>query len=163
MAKEKFPGTQAIRTLKKYGVSYTLHPYRYEEQGGTGVAAEALNVDENQVIKTLVMEDDNKEPFLVLMHGTRQVSTKALARALKAKMVKPCEPEVAHKHTGYFVGGVSPFGTKKELKVYIEESIVYLPRIYINAGRKGLLAEMSPKDLIKILDPMPVNVAIKKE
>ena len=160
MAKEKFPGTQAIRTLKKHGVSFSLQPYRYEEKGGTEVASEALNVEERQVIKTLVMEDDKKEPLLVLMHGNKQVSTKALARALKAKIVKPCEPEVAHRHTGYFVGGVSPFGTKKELKVYIEASIMDLPRIYINAGRKGLLAEMYPKDLIGILDPIPVNVAI---
>jgi len=160
MAKEKFPGTQAIRTLKKHGVSFSLQPYIYEEKGGTEVASEALNVEERQVIKTLVMEDDKKEPLLVLMHGNKQVSTKALARALKAKIVKPCEPEVAHRHTGYFVGGVSPFGTKKELKVYIEASIMDLPRIYINAGRKGLLAEMYPKDLIGILDPIPVNVAI---
>ncbi len=160
MAKDKFSVTQAIRTLKKHAVSYTLHPYRYEEKGGTEVAAEGLNVEERQVIKTLVMEDDKKEPLLVLMHGNRQVSTKALARALKVKTVNPCEPEVAHRHTGYFVGGVSPFGTKKELKIYIEASIMDLPRIYINSGRKGLLAEMSPKDLIRILDPIPVNVAI---
>ena len=160
MAKEKFPGTQAIRELNKHAIIYTLHPYRYEEKGGTEVAAKALNVDENQVIKTLVMEDDKKEPLLVLMHGNKQVSTKALARALNVKMVKPCEPAAAHKYTGYFVGGVSPFGTKKELKVYIESTIIDLHRIYINAGRKGLLAEMSPKDLIKILDPIPVNVAV---
>jgi len=160
MAKEKLPGTQAIRTLKKHAVSYTLHPYRYEEKGGTKVAAEELNVEEVQVIKTLVMEDDKREPLLVLMHGNRQVSTKALARALKVKMVKPCEPEVVHRHTGYFVGGVSPFGTQKALKVYIEATIMDLHRIYINAGRKGLLAEISPEDLIKILDPIQVNVAI---
>jgi len=160
MAKEKFPGTQAIRILKKHAANYTLHPYRYEEKGGTGGAAEALNVEEYQVIKTLVMEDDKKEPLLMLMHGNRQVSTKALARALKVKMVQPCEPQMAYRHTGYFVGGMSPFGIKKELKVYIEATIMDLPRIYINAGRKGLLAEMSPKDLIKILDPIPVNVAV---
>jgi Cys-tRNA(Pro) deacylase len=117
-------------------------------------------VDEGHVIKTLVMEDDNREPLLVLMHGNRQVSTKALARTLKVKMVKPCEPEMAHRHTGYFVGGISPFGTKKALRVYIEASIRDLPQIYINAGRRGLLAEMSPKDLIRILDPIPVNVAV---
>lgn len=160
MAKEKLPSTQAIRTLKEHAVNYTLHPYRYEEKGGTKVAAEALNVDEGHVIKTLVMEDDKREPLLVLMHGNRQVSTKALARALNVKMVRPCEPEMAHRHTGYFVGGVSPFGTKKALRVYIEASIRDLPQIYINAGRKGLLAEMSPKDLMKILDPIPVNVAV---
>ena len=160
MAKEKFPGTQAIRTLKEHAVTYTLRPYKYEEKGGTKAAAEELNVEEHQIIKTLVMEDDKREPLLVLMHGDRQVSTKSLARALEIKMVRPCESEVAHRHTGYFVGGISPFGTKKKLKVYIEASIMELPRIYINAGRKGLLAAMSPEDMVSVLKPIPVNVAI---
>jgi Cys-tRNA(Pro) deacylase len=106
------------------------------------------------------MEDEKRDPLLVLMHGDRQVSTKSLARALKLKMVRPCDPEVAHRHTGYFVGGISQFGTKKKLKVYIEASIMELARVYINAGRKGLLAEMSPEDMVGILKPIPVNVAI---
>ncbi|MBW1689599.1 MAG: Cys-tRNA(Pro) deacylase, partial [Deltaproteobacteria bacterium] len=117
-------------------------------------------VDESLVVKTLVMEDEAGSPFLVLMHGDRQVSTKALARILGVKSVRPCEPHVAHKHTGYFVGGISPFGTRKPLRVFVEQSILGLSKIYINAGKKGLLAEMSPGDLKKILNPTPVNVAI---
>ena len=160
MAKEKIPGTQAIRAFKKHRVDHVLHTYKYEEKGGTEVAAVALNVKEHRVIKTLVMEDDKGEYLLVLMHGDKQVSTKGLARALKVKMVKSCEPEAAHRYTGYFVGGTSPFGTKKAMKVCIEKSIMDLPRIYINAGRKGLLAEMSPAELIRVLKPIAVNVAI---
>ena len=160
MAKEKFPATQAIRTLKESGVDFSLHFYKFEEKGGTTVAAKELNVDEHIVIKTLVMEAENGDPFLILMHGNKMVSTKALARALGVKTVKSCEPLIAHKHTGYFVGGISPFGTRKPLKVYVEASIMELPTIYINAGKKGLLAEMSPGDLKKILTLTPVSVAI---
>jgi len=116
-------------------------------------------VDEHLVIKTLVMEDDQKTPFIILMHGDKQVSTKSLARTIGVKSVNPCTPEVALKHTGYMVGGISPFGTKKPLRIYVEESILGLPRIFINAGRRGLLCEMSPADLIKILKPIPVKVA----
>jgi Cys-tRNA(Pro) deacylase len=160
MAKDKFPVTQAIRMLKDSGVSYTLHPYDYEEKGGTRRAAQELKADEHQVIKTLVMEDENKEPVVVLMHGDRQVSTKAFARALKVKTIRPCDPEVAHRHTGYFVGGTSPLGLKKRLKIYFEASIADLPFIFVNAGKKGLLARLSPHDLIKVLDAAPVNVAV---
>ena len=160
MVKEKFPTTQAIRTLKESGVDFSLHFYKFEEKGGTTVAAKELNVDEHLVIKTLVMEAENGDPFLILMHGNKMVSTKALARALGVKTVKPCEPLIAHKHTGYFVGGISPFGTRKSLKVYVEASIMELPTIYINAGKKGLLAEMSPGDMKKILTLTPVSVAI---
>lgn len=160
MAKEKFPTTQAIRALKESGVNFSLHFYKFEEKGGTTVAAKELNVDEYLVIKTLVMEVDNGDPLLILMHGNKKVSTKALARALGVKTVKPCESLIAHKHTGYFVGGISPFGTKKPLKVYVEASVMELPKIYINAGKKGLLAEMSPHDLSRILNPTPVSVAI---
>ena len=130
------------------------------KKGGTTVAAKELNVGEHLVIKTLVMEADNGDPFLILMHGNKMVSTKAMARSLGVKTVKPCEPQSAHKHTGYFVGGISPFGTRKPLTVYIEASVMELPKIYINAGKKGLLAEMSPGDLKKILTLTPVNVAI---
>jgi Cys-tRNA(Pro) deacylase len=160
MAKDKYPVTQAIRVLKESGIPYTLHPYDYEEKGGTKRAAQELGVDEHQVIKTLVMEDEHKEPVVVLMHGDREVSTKAFARALKVKTIRPCDPEVAHRHTGYFVGGTSPVGLKKRLKIYFEASIADLPFIYINAGRKGLLARLSPHDLVRMLEAVPVNVAI---
>ena len=160
MAKEKFPTTQAIRALKESGVDFSLHFYKYEEKGGTSVAAKELSVDEHEVIKTLVMEADNGEPFLILMHGNKMVSTKAMARALGVKTVKPCEPQIAHKHTGYFVGGISPFGTRKSLTVYVEASIMELSTMYINAGEKGLLAKMSPGDLKNILTLTPVSVGI---
>jgi Cys-tRNA(Pro) deacylase len=160
MGKEKQPATQAIRTLKESGVNFLLRPYKYQEKGGTGVAARELGVDERQVIKTLVMEDEGGNPFLILMHGDREVSTKGLARFLGVKTVIPCDPEVAHRHTGYVVGGTSPFGTRKRLKIYVEASILELPKIYINAGKKGLLAEISPKDLEPVLKPVPVNVAV---
>ena len=160
MAKERFSATQAIRELRKHGAHFTLRTYKFEEKGGTEVAARELGLDENLVVKTLVMEDELGSPFLVLMHGDRQVSTKALARVLGVKSVRPCEPHAAYKHTGYFVGGISPFGTRKPLRVLIEESILGLHKIYINAGKKGLLAEMSPGVLGKILNPTPVSVAI---
>jgi Cys-tRNA(Pro) deacylase len=158
--KEKLHVTQAIRALKDRGAAFILHPYKYEDRGGTSVAARELNVEEHLTVKTLVMEDDGGEPLLVLMHGDREVSTKNLARFLGVKAVTPCDPEAARRHTGYVVGGISPFGTRKALKVYVEATILELPRIYINAGKRGLLAEMSPKDLEKILKPTPVNVAI---
>jgi len=160
MAKDKHPVTQAIRVLKESGIPYTLHPYDYEEKGGTRRAAQELNVGEHRVIKTLVMEDEKKEPVVVLMHGDREVSTKSFARALNTKTVRPCDPEVAHRHTGYFVGGTSPLGLKKPLKIYFEASIADLPFIFINAGRKGLLARLSPRDLVRMLEAVPVNVAI---
>jgi Cys-tRNA(Pro) deacylase len=160
MAKEKFPTTQAIRKLKEHGVDFSLHAYKYEEKGGTMAVATELNVDEHMVIKTLVMEDDRGNPLLILMHGDKKVSTKALARFLGVKTVMPCDPQVAHRHTGYVLGGISPFGTRKPLKVYVEASIMNLQKIYINAGKRGLLAEMSPGDLARILNTSPVNVAI---
>jgi Cys-tRNA(Pro) deacylase len=160
MGKEKYSTTQAIRALKRHGVDFSLCPYRFEEKGGTEVAAEELGVEEHLVIKTLVMEDDKGGPFLILMHGDRKVSTKALARLLGVKSVRPCEPHVAHKHTGYFVGGISPFGTRMPLRVFVEQSILGLPKIYINAGKKGLLAEIHPGVLKSILNPTPVSVAI---
>jgi len=160
MAKDKLPITQAVRVLKEKAADFTLRTYKYEEKGGTPVASRELGVDEHQVVKTLVMEDDRKNPLLILMHGDNQVSTKNLARVLGVKSVEPCDPETAHRHTGYVVGGISPFGTRKPLKVYAEASILELPKIYINAGRRGLLAEMSPDVLKKVLNPTPVNVAI---
>jgi Cys-tRNA(Pro) deacylase len=159
MTKEHFPVTPAIRALRDNRADFTLHAYKYEERGGTEVAARELRVDEYRVIKTLVMEDDLKRPFIILMHGNRQVSTKDLARTLGVKTVQPCDPATAGKHTGYVVGGTSPFGTRKNLPVYIEETILGIPRILINAGRKGLLADMAMQDLVRILSPRPVTVA----
>jgi len=160
MPKEKLPITQAVRMLMEKGADFTLRTYKYEEKGGTPVASRELGVDEHQVVKTLVMEDDRKNPLLILMHGDNQVSTKNLARVLGVKSVEPCDPETAHRHTGYVVGGISPFGTRKPLKVYVEASVLELPMIYINAGKRGLLAEMSPDVLKKVLNPTAVNVAI---
>ncbi len=159
MSKDKFPVTSAIRTLRENQVDFIEHPYKYEEGGGTEVAARELGVDEHLVIKTLVMEDDQKTPFIILMHGDKQVSTKELARAIGVKSVHPCDPQIAFRHTGYMVGGISPFGTRKKLRVYVEETILSLPKIFINAGRKGLLCEMAPAELVKVLKPAPVQVA----
>ena len=141
-------------------MNFTLRSYTYLEKGGASVAAAASHVDEHQIIKTLVMEDDDQQPLLVRMHGDREVSTKALARFLGVKMVSPCDPERANKHTEYLVGGISPFGTRKALRVYIEKSILDLQKVCINAGKRGLLAEMSPQNLKKIPNPIPVDVAI---
>jgi Cys-tRNA(Pro) deacylase len=159
MAKDKLPITQAVRMLKENGANFILRTYKYEEKGGTPVASRQLGVPEHQVVKTLVMEDDTKNPLLILMHGDKQVSTKNLARVLGVKSVEPCDPETAHRHTGYVVGGISPFGTRKPMKVYVQASILELPKIYINAGKRGLLAEMSPDDLKKVLNPTSVDVA----
>ena len=160
MAKEKIPSTPAVLVLKKSAATFTLQTYAYEEHGGTKVSSRKLGVDEHCVIKTLVMEDENANPFMILMHGDREVSTKALARALGVKTVRPCTPETAHRHTGYFVGGTSPFGAKKDLKLYMEKTISGLPEILINAGSRGLLARMPPSELVRILNPFEVSVAI---
>jgi Cys-tRNA(Pro) deacylase len=152
--------TPAIHSLRQHGVAFTEHTYRYEERGGTRVSARELGVDEHAVIKTLVMQDDRKQPLIVLMHGDREVSTKNLARQIGAKSVSPCEPAVAEKHTGYLVGGTSPFGTRKPLPIYMERSIADLDRIDINGGRRGFLVRMAPADLIRVLAPTPVDVAI---
>jgi Cys-tRNA(Pro) deacylase len=159
VAKESSPVTQAVRALKQKKAVFILRPYKYEEKGGTGVAARELGVDEHQVIKTLVMEDEQGSPFIILMHGDREVSTKNMARFLGVKAVRPCDAEVAHRHTGYLVGGTSPFGTRKTLPVYVESSILDLPTILVNAGKKGLLAELDPKELARMLNPVPVQVA----
>ena len=153
------PATPAIRVLKDNQVDFVPRPYKYEERGGTEVAARELGVDEHLTVKTLVMEDEKKSPFIVLMHGDREVSAKDLARILGVKTVQPCDPAAANRHTGYMVGGTSPFGTKKALPVYVEETILRLPVIYINAGRKGLLVEMKPAELLRILKATPVQAA----
>jgi len=141
-------------------VDFIPRSYKYEEHGGTRVSARELGVPEHEVIKTLVLEDEGKSPLIILMHGDKEVSTKALARILGVKSVRPCDPKTAERHTGYKVGGTSPFGMKKPLPVYMEETIPHLPRILINAGSRGLLAEMPPSELIRVLQPAPVRVAI---
>jgi Cys-tRNA(Pro) deacylase len=152
--------TPAVHALRQHGVVFTEHQYRYEERGGTAVSSRELGVDEHIVIKTLVMEDERKQPLIVLMHGDREVSTKNLARQIGAKTVTPCAPETAQKHTGYIVGGTSPFGTRKPLPVYVERSIADLDRIYINGGARGFLVSMAPSDLIRVLSPAFVDVGV---
>jgi Cys-tRNA(Pro) deacylase len=158
--KDNFPSTSAILALKKQKIEFSLHPYQYEEKGGTKTSAIKLGVDEHCVIKTLVMEDENGKPLIILMHGDKEVSTKSLAGILGAKSISPCKPEIAEKHTGYKVGGTSPFGIKKVIPVFMEKTIADLPQIFINAGRRGLLAKMSPLALIEALRPFMVNVAV---
>lgn len=162
MSKDKLPVTPAVRQLRAAGVAFTDHPYAYEEKGGTAVSARELAVDEYAVIKTLVMEDEQKVPLIVLMHGNMQVSAKELARVLGVKTIQPCDPATASRHTGYLVGGTSPFGTRKALPVYIERTILDLPRIYINGGKRGYLVGMAPTDLVRVLHSVPVSVATHK-
>jgi Cys-tRNA(Pro) deacylase len=157
MAKEKFPVTPAIRVLRQEKVDFTPHLYIYEERGGTAVSARELGVDEHCVIKTLVMEDENKQPLIILMHGDMEVSTKQLARIIGAKTLSPCTPEAANRHSGYQVGGTSPFGTRRKMPVYMEETILDLPAIYINGGGRGFLVEIDPKELMRVLEPVPVK------
>ena len=160
MSNEKIPSTPAILALKAKGADFSIHTYAYEEKGGTRVSSVKLGVDEHCVIKTLVMEDESAKPLIILMHGDKEVSTKALARFLGVKSIAPCKPDTAHKHTGYLVGGTSPFGTKKPLSIYMEKSIIDLQEILINVGARGLLAKMPPSELVRILKPQEVSVAI---
>jgi len=159
MAKGKIPATQAIRVLNQHRVAFVPRPYKYEDKGGTRVSARELQVDEHQVVKTLVMEDDQRQPLIVLMHGDKEVSLKQLARQLNVKQVTPCPAQKADRLTGYQTGGISPFGTRQTLPVYLEATIAALPVIYINGGRRGLLVEISPTDLVTILQPTLVEVA----
>ena len=152
--------TGAIAVLRKHHVAFTEHPYRYEERGGTSVSSRELGVPEHAVIKTLVMEDEGKQPLIVLMHGDREVSTKKLARQIGAKTVSPCAPDVAQRHSGYLVGGTSPFGTRKAMPVYMEGTIGDLDRLYINGGRRGFLVSLTPADLTRVLSPTLVDAAI---
>ncbi len=151
--------TPATEFLSEHGVAYTEHHYEYEEHGGTAVSSSSLNVPEHEVVKTLVMEDEERKPLIVLMHGDRTVSTKDLARQASRKRIEPCKPDVAQRHTGYQVGGTSPFGTRKALPVFIERSTLGLPMIYTNGGRRGFLLRLSPNDLVRTLSPTPVDVA----
>ena len=161
MSKKDYPKTNAIRCLIQKGISFEVFTYTYEERGGTRVSSRELGVDEHAVIKTLVMETNAKDPLIVLMHGDREVSTKQLARALEVKSVTPCEPKVADRHSGYQVGGTSPFGTRRAMPVYAEASIFDLEQIYINAGHRGLFVRIDPKDMHKALKITPVHVAIR--
>ena len=162
MVQKDYPTTNAIRCLLEHGIEFEVFTYRYEERGGTRVSSRELGVDEHTVIKTLVMETDAGRPLIVLMHGDSEVSTKQLARALNVKAVRPCDPKTAGRHSGYLVGGTSPFGTKRPMPIYCEAGILSLDRIYINGGRRGLLVCIDPRDLLKALDITSVRVAIPK-
>jgi len=162
MSKEKFPVTPAIRLLRDNNIAFTGHLYPYEEHGGTAHSARCLGVDEHCVIKTLIMEDDRKQPLIVLMHGDRKVSTRELARLRGVKTIMPCEPAVANRYSGYLVGGTSPFGTRKPMPVYLEASILDLPRIYLNGGKRGFLVGLAPAEVQRLLQPTLVQVAIEE-
>lgn len=151
--------TPATQWLKAHQVAYTEHLYDYVDHGGTAESARQLGVDEHHVVKTLVMEDEAARPLIVLMHGNRQVSTKNLARQIGAKRVQPCQPEVAQRHSGFLVGGTSPFGTRKAMPVYVEATVLELPRIYINGGRRGYLVGIDPQVLVGLLGARPVSAA----
>ena len=152
--------TPATQMLKAHKVEFTEHPYEYVEHGGTEESARQLGLDEHAVVKTLVMQDQDARPLIVLMHGDCKVSTKNLARQIGAKSVEPCKPEVANRHSGYLVGGTSPFGTKRDMPVYIEETILELPRIAINGGRRGYLVQLAPKVCTDLLNAQPVHCAL---
>ncbi|HPG62019.1 MAG TPA: Cys-tRNA(Pro) deacylase [Casimicrobium sp.] len=156
---DEYPITQAIRVLRAEKVSFTPHIYEYVEHGGTANSATSLGVDEHSVIKTIVLEDDKKQPLICLQHGDREVSTKNLARATGRKSISPCSPETANRHTGYVVGGTSPFGTRKAIPIFLERSIAELPRIYINGGKRGFLVGIDPAEIVRVLRPTLVDAA----
>jgi len=160
MPKEDFPVTPAIRILHEKKISFIPHVYTYEEHGGTELTAEKLRVPENLVIKTLVMETERKKPFIVLMHGDREVSTKQMARIIGVKQVAPCDASTAKRQTGYQFGGTSPFGTRYPLPVYVEKTILDLQKIYINGGKRGFIVEIKPYDLHKAFQILEVEVAV---
>jgi Cys-tRNA(Pro) deacylase len=155
----KHPVTQAVRQLRAAKVDFVPHVFTYEPKGGTRHSAQVLGVDEHAVIKTLVFEDDARRPLVILMHGDREVSTRNLARQIGARATRPCAPEVADRHSGYQVGGTSPFGLRKPMPIYMERTIAALPRIYINGGARGFLVEIDPADLVRVLAPTAVDVA----
>lgn len=161
MRSDSAPDTPATKFLRQNGIAHSNHHYDYEEHGGTLVSSRELNVDEHAVVKTLVMEDETTKPLVVLMHGDCRVSTKELARQIGCKKVDPCKPAVATRHTGYLVGGTSPFGMRKKLPIYIQKSVLDLPLIYINGGRRGFLVGVHPHDLMRVLSPIVVDVAIR--
>jgi len=157
----KYPVTAAIRFLKSQGVKYTEHLYSYEDRGGTAVSSRELGISEHVVVKTLIMQTEDDKPLVVLMHGDKKVSTKGLARIVGVKSVRPCDPKVANKHSGYVVGGTSPFGTRKVMPIYIEKSIFHLSEIYVNGGARGFLVCLSPQILMDLPNAIPVSVAIE--
>ena len=152
--------TPATALLRRHGVAFSEHVYEYVDHGGTAESAKQLGVDEHAVVKTLVMQDERAQPLIVLMHGDKQVSTKNLARAIGVKSVQACTPEVAQRHSGYLVGGTSPFGTKKAMPVYVEESVLTLPSVLINGGRRGFLVGIEPGVLTRLLEAKPVQCAL---
>jgi Cys-tRNA(Pro) deacylase len=160
--KEHVSETPATALLKASGVAFTEHPYEYLEHGGAQHSAQVLGFDPFAVVKTLVMEDEKGKPLIILMHGNRKVSTKNLARQVGAKSVEPCKPEVANRHSGYLVGGTSPFGTRRAMPVYIEAGILALPKILINGGRRGFLVGIDPQVCVQLLDAKPVNCALEE-
>ena len=159
--KQHVSETPATQWLKAHGVVFTEHPYAYLEHGGTEHSAASLGLDEHMVVKTLVMQDQDARPLIVLMHGDCKVSTKNLARQIGAKTVEPCKPEVASRHSGYLVGGTSPFGTRREMPVYVEESVLALPRIVLNGGRRGYLVGIDPQVCTTVLGARPVQCALE--
>jgi Cys-tRNA(Pro) deacylase len=156
----KHPVTMAIRALRAAGVAFEPHLYAWQPHGGTKASSEALGVDEHAVIKTLIFEDDRKQPLCILMHGDREVSTKNLARTIATKTVQACAPEVADRHSGYQVGGTSPFGLRRAMPVYMQQTILDLPRIYINGGARGFLVAIDPREAQRVLAPTLVDVAL---
>jgi Cys-tRNA(Pro) deacylase len=156
------PVTAAIRALRAAGVEFTEHLYVYEERGGTRVSARELGIDEHSIVKTLVLKDDRGEPLLALMHGDMNVSTRNLARLRGSRSIEPCEPATARKHTGYLVGGTSPFGTRRTLPVFLQRSILDLRRVYVNGGKRGFLVGIDPKELIRLLQATLVDVALPR-
>jgi len=163
VARRRIPSTPAVRALRDLAIDFEARPYPYVERGGARAAAEALGLDLHVVVKTLVFERPDKQPFLVLMHGDREVSASAVARTLGVKQVRPCDPTVAERHTGYRVGGTSPFGTRKPMPVLVESTILELPRVAINGGTRGLLVELAPACLISHLGATAVEVAASRE
>lgn len=162
MSAPKFPVTLAIRALRAANVAFEPHLYAWEAHGGTAASAAALGVDEHAVVKTLIFEDDRKQPLCVLMHGDREVSAKQLARLIGKRSVAPCRPDVADRHSGYQVGGTSPFGLRRAMPVYMERSIAQLPTIYINGGARGFLVALDPREAERVLSPTLVDVAVEK-
>ena len=158
----KHSATPATAFLAKHGIQYTEHEFDYLEHGGTGHSSKMMGVPEHAVVKTLIMENEKGEPLVVLMHGDRKVSTKELARSAGVKKITPCKPEVATRHSGYLIGGTSPFGTRREMPIYLERSVLDLPRIYINGGRRGYLLGMEPAVLTSVLSPALVDVALEE-
>jgi Cys-tRNA(Pro) deacylase len=156
-----YPVTMAVRVLRQHGVVFSAHLYAWEAHGGTQASAEHLGVDEHIVVKTLIFEDDAKKPLCILMHGNREVSARNLARQIGRKSVAPCTPEVADRHSGYQVGGTSPFGLRRAMTIYCEKSIADLPRIYINGGARGFLVGIEPREMVRVLKPVLVEVATR--